>query len=335
MVETAGTHRITCAEFEKLGAAALQRAGANVQTIAALMRATLDAEARRNPVVGGAHLLDYLDALRDGRINGNAEPLVRAARAGVLTVNADRGVAQLAFDDALDALTERAHDTGVAVLSVNNSYSGGALGYYAARAAEAGLVAFACGNSSALMAVHGARRAITGTNPFAFALPHAEGPRLFDQASSATAWVKIREAAIAGEPIAEGSAIDAQGDPTTDAAAAMTGAVLPFGGVKGGNIALMVEMLATLAGGAFSLDAAPFDSGSESPGLGLFVLVLDPSAFDPDYPERAETHLARLARDHGVDFGRRKTPPTHIELTEEDYRALSGSPTTNASKGTE
>jgi len=172
------------------------------------------------------------------------------------------------------------------------------------------------------MAIHGARSAVTGTNPLAFALPHPLGPRLIDQASSATAWVKIRDAAVAGDPLPTGWAIDADGEPTTDARAAADGAVLPFGGIKGGNVALMVEMLAALSGGAFSLDAAPFDSGSRPPGVGVFVFVLDPAAFDPKYPTRSEAHLDRLARTHGVDFGRRKAPPAEIELTDEVYRAL-------------
>lgn len=322
MTSTGKIHRISVEELESLCGSALRAAGANSATAESLTRATLAAEARHKPAVGAAHLLDYLDSLRVGRINGDAVPEQSTRRAGVIAVDADEGIAQLAFDQALDSLTERARETGIAALSIHNSYSGGELGYYAARVAEAGFVALACGNSAALMATHGAREAVTGTNPHAFALPHAHGPRLFDQASSATAWVKIRDAAEVGEPLPEGWAIDADGEPTTDARAALGGAVLPFGGVKGSNIAFMVEMLATLAGGAFSVEAAPFDSGTRSPSLGVFVLALDPEAFDPGYPERAEAHLERLTREHGIDFGRRKAPPEYIELPDKVYRAL-------------
>lgn len=315
-------HRLSFAEFESLSATALRAAGAGPATTASLTRSILAAEARRKPAVGAAHLLDYLDSLRAGRINGDPAPTQRVTRPGVVAVDADEGVAQLAFDESFGSLLERARTTGVAVLSIRNAYSGGELGYYAARAAESGYVAFAAGNSAALMSVHGAREAVTGTNPHAFALPHPSGPRLFDQASSATAWVKIRDAAEGGEPLPDGWALAADGEPTTDAKVAMDGAVLPFGGVKGGNIALMVELLAALSGGAFSLDAAPFDSGDRSPGLGVFVLVLDPAAFGPDYPARTDAHLERLRADHGVDFGRRKPPPADIELSEDVYRAL-------------
>src|SRR5699024_9295558 len=126
------------------------------------------------------------------------------------------------------------------------------------------------------------------------ALPHPDGPRLIDQASSAAAWVRVRDAASAGEQIPADWAQDGTGEPTTDAEAALAGALLPFGGTKGGNIALLVEMLAVLSGGSFSLDAAPFDHGTASPRLGLFLLALDPDVFDPGYADRVQDHLHRL-----------------------------------------
>ena len=90
-------------------------------------------------------------------------------------------------------------------------------------------------------------------------------PRLIDQASSTAAWVRIRDAATAGEPIPEGWALDADVAATTDAAAAaLLGPLLPFGGVKGSNIALVVELLSVLSGVSSSVDAPDFASGTET-----------------------------------------------------------------------
>jgi LDH2 family malate/lactate/ureidoglycolate dehydrogenase len=50
--------------------------------------------------------------------------------------------------------------------------------------------------------------------------------------------------------IPEGWAVDAAGNPTTDAQAALEGAVLPFGGPKGYGIAMMIEVLAGVMSGA-------------------------------------------------------------------------------------
>ncbi|MEE1738245.1 Ldh family oxidoreductase [Streptomyces sp. BE147] len=322
MTSPRSSRRVSIDALESLCESAVRVAGGSAETAAVLASATVAAERRGRREVGVAHLIDYLDAFRGGRLNRDAQPQVSGGRAAVVTVDADRGTAQLAFAHAFAELVERARACGVAVLAVYDSYSAGELGHYASRVAEEGLIALACANSPALMAAYGAREPITGTNPLSFALPHPSGPRMFDQATSATAWVTIRDAALRGEAIPDGWALDADGNPTGDASAALGGALLPFGGVKGANIAIMIEMLAAMAGGSFSLDAAPFDSGAQSPRLGLFVVAIDPTAFDPSYVHRAETHLQLLATAHGADFGRRKPPVTEVELSEDLYLRL-------------
>ena len=63
---------------------------------------------------------------------------------------------------------------------------------------------------------------MVGNNPIAVALPSTgEFPVEADMALSATAMGKIRLAAAAGQPIPEDWAIDAEGRPTTDPAAAI------------------------------------------------------------------------------------------------------------------
>src|SRR5699024_1903662 len=162
----------------------------------------------------------HLVPLPTPRLNAPARPRPTPRRAAALTVDADRGAAQLAFDRAADCLVEAARSCGVAVLSIHDSFPGGELGHFATRLAEQGLIALVCGNSPALMAAYDSTEAVTGTNPLAFALPHSSGPRVFDQASSATAFVSIRQAAERGEHIPPGWALDADGQPTIDPAAA-------------------------------------------------------------------------------------------------------------------
>lgn len=305
---------LTPEDLEDLCVRALEAAGARTGAAHSLARATVAAEERGRAEVGAAHLLDYLDALRAGRLDGTARPRVVTARAGALSVDAANGTAQAAFDLVCDDLVRRARDCGIAVLSIHRCFTAGEIGHYTTRIAEQGLVAIAGSNSPALLSAFGAKSAVTGTNPLSFALPHPDGPRMFDQAASATAWVNIREAADRGEQIPEGWAIDPDGDPTTDAAAGLAGALLPFGGAKAGNIAFMVELLAAMSGGSFSLEAPAFDSGAEPPQVGLFALAIDPTAFDPDFTHRAEAHLQRVAAEHGADFGRRKEPRAQIAV---------------------
>jgi (2R)-3-sulfolactate dehydrogenase (NADP+) len=319
------TVSLALADLEQLCRDAVRAAGGSAQTAVSLASATVAAERRGRSEVGAAHLLDYLDAMAHGRLDGSASPRVVTARAGMLVVDAAGGTAQAAFDSVRDDLVSRARENGIAMLSIHRSFTAGEIGHYTTRLAEQGLVALMGSNSPALVAALGAREAVTGTNPLSFALPHPDGPRMFDQAASATAWVNIRDAADRGESIPAGWALTPDGEETTDAQAGMNGALLPFGGAKAGNIAFMVEMLAVLSGGAFSLDAPPFDAGEEQPGVGLFAIAIDPDAFDPAYAERVESHLRGIAREHGADFGRRKTPRTHVDLPVAVHDALTES----------
>ena len=308
-------------QLASLCSTAIIAAGGDEPTAAALTEAVLAAERRGNTAVGVAHLMDYLDALEGGRLNGAPRPVIRHDRRSVITVSADDGIAQLAFVAARPALSDAARECGVAVLSISNSFPIGELGYYTYELAAEGFVALAAANSTPLMSLYGAPDAITGTNPLSFALP-GRPPRLVDQASSAVAWVRIRDAAAAGEPIPPGWALDADGNPTTDAAAALMGPVLPFGGIKGSNLALIIELLSVLSGASFSMDAPDFLSGNRPPRVGMFLVALDPAAFAGEYLDRVENHLERLRTRYGIDFGRYYSSVERMVLPDHIYARL-------------
>jgi (2R)-3-sulfolactate dehydrogenase (NADP+) len=233
----------------------------------------------------------------------------------VIPCDARGGIAQAGFDRAFDSLSERARTFGIALFAQNGSFTTGELGYYPRRLAEAGLVAFAATSGPALMTVSGAKTPVYCTNPIAFAAPLDEGPPLLiDQASSATAFVQLRYYAERGEALPAGWAVDAEGAPTTDPQAALRGALLAFGGARGANIALMVEVMAAgLAGANWALDAPSFISGDRSPGAGLLVIAITPSLFAPDFPQRLRVQLDRLAT-LGVHIPGRRAAADEIEL---------------------
>jgi len=287
---------ITIDDAKALARRACISVGASSANANALADATVAAECNGRSAVGFRHLLDYLAAYSEGRINGNAEPEVAFPAPALIRVDAAGGIAHLGFDLVIDELVTRSRTFGLAALALHNSYTTGELGYYVRRLADAGLVAFAAANSPALMASGKSREAVFGTNPLAFAAPSEDSrPLVIDQASSATAFVTIRQLAEQGEQIPEGWAIDAEGSSTTDAGEAMRGALLAFGGTRGANIALMVETLAAgLTGSNWSLDAPSFSQGALSPGVGLFVFAIQPNLLAPDFPARLAAQLDRL-----------------------------------------
>ncbi len=322
------TVTLSCDDALTLATAAAIGAGAIPPTAAAIARAAVAAEADGQPNVGLAHLVDYCEALAGGRIDGQAEPEITRPLPAIFLADARRGAAHPGFDQAFEDLAAAARTFGLAAFAQRNSYTCGALGYFTARLAERGLVALAATNGPALLAGSGATRPVYCTNPLSFAAPQSDGPPLvIDQASSATAFVNIRQAAAEGQEIPPGWALDESGRPTIDAAAAVKGALLAFGGWRGANIALMVEVLAAgLTGANWSLDAPSFTSGSESPGSGLFVLALEPRLFSPKFTVRLAQQLGRLANDYGVHIpGRRRAaagPVQEISLPAEIHRQI-------------
>ncbi len=281
---------------------ASEAAGASPPAAEALARASVDAEAAGQPNVGIAHLVDHLDALRAGRIRGDALPEMTRPAPALFHVDAGGGIAQLGFDLAFKDLVETARTLGIALFAQNNAYTCGSLGWFVGRLAQQTLVAIAATSGPALMAGSGGKKPVYCTNPLAFAAPRADGPPLLiDQASSATAFVNVRQAAAEGRSIPEGWAIDADGNATTDPRQAMKGALLAFGGQRGANIALMVEVLAAgLTGANWALDAPSFVSGSRSPGSGLLVIAIEPKLLDPKFADRMAAQMDRLQDDHGV-----------------------------------
>ena len=281
---------------------ALLGAGAAPAQATVLAEATVQAELRGRSPVGLTHLLDYLDGFRAGRIATDLAPTVEQRSAVIAAVDCRGGLAQHGFDVALADMCDAATDHGVSVVALRRSFTVGELDYYVRRLNRRGLMGVACANSPALMTVAGARSPVLGTNPMAFGVPLPDGRRLaVDQATSATAWVTVRNAALREEAIPATWAVDREGRPTTSASAGLEGALLPFGGYKGGNVALLVELLATLAGGQFSSDAAPFDRGPDSPSVGLVVVAVATSTLAPGYTARLAAQLERWKAAHGVD----------------------------------
>jgi LDH2 family malate/lactate/ureidoglycolate dehydrogenase len=294
-------HSMTQDEAETLARACCLRQGASPAVSSSLTAATLAAECRGLPTLGFAHLLDYLDGFRQGRIDPTAEPVLTRPAPALIQSDARRGIAQLGFDRAFEDLCTTARDFGLSLFAQREAFTCGELGYYTRRLAREGLVALAFTNGPALLAPQGSSRALYSTNPLALAAQAADGRLLsIDQACSSTAFVNLLHAAETNSLIPEGWALDAAGQPTCNAREAVRGTLLAFGGARGANIALMVEVLAAgITGASWSLDAGDFRQGSSSPSAGMLVVAIAPRLLDDDFPWRLGRQFTRLA-DNGV-----------------------------------
>ena len=239
----------------------------------------------------------YVNALGNPGTDAKAVPVLSHPAPALVRVDAATGFCPLALKVGLPALTEKAHEQGIAALAINNAYNIAALWPEVEHLAENGLVAMAFTAANAFVAPAGGTKPIYGTNPMAFAWPRGDQPPLvFDQASSVSARGEIQLHLRDGKPIPEGWAIDANGQPTTDPEAALAGAQLPFGGHKGASIALMVELLAgALIGDLFSFESTERDvQKTGAPFGGEFLLAIDPAKFGNGNLESRQAHAEQL-----------------------------------------
>jgi (2R)-3-sulfolactate dehydrogenase (NADP+) len=293
---------LTANELHDLLVSVLTASGFSTLNAGALARQTVLSEEMDQPSVGVSHMFDYIDGIAGGRINGDAKPAITKPAPTMIEIDGNRGLAQTGFDEAFEDILTTARQLGMCAFAQRNTTLCGALGTYALRLGEAGLVSIAATNGSTLLAGSGSSKPVYCTNPMAFCAPRSSGPPLLiDQSSSATAYVNIRQAAESGSKIPLGWAMDRHGNVTSDAAAALEGTLLAFGGARGANIALMVEVMAAgLTGANWSLDAPDFFHGDQCPATGLFVLALNPRIIAPDFETRMANQLDRLEYDYGV-----------------------------------
>lgn len=256
-------------------------------------------------------LKDYVRRLRAGGIRQGAAPVIAAEGPAWATVDGQAAMGHIAAVFAMRTAIAKARTCGIAYVNVRNTCHFGAAGYYAWLAAQEGLIGVAMANDIPSVAAPGSRRAVTGSNPLAYAIPTGAGnPILLDMATSTVAGGKVYAAHQRGEPIPDNWIIGPDGRPTTDGSLYPAQAALaPMAGHKGFGIALLIETLSAVASGAAitrQVGSWIFDDPTTATHHGAAFLAIDVGAILPrdEFNARitalvAEIHAAPTA--DGVD----------------------------------
>jgi LDH2 family malate/lactate/ureidoglycolate dehydrogenase len=198
----------------------------------------------------------------------------------VAHLDAANALGPVAAVAAIDEAVRLAKMQGVGMVAVAHTNHAAAFSVYTERAALQGCLALMVGNTPPGVPPWGGKTAFLGTNPLAFTTPGPaanDPPVIVDMATSVVARGNIIMAARQKQPIPEGWAIDAEGQPTTDAQAALAGAVLPMAGAKGYALGLMIEILSsTLSGASWGPNVrSPYEDWSSQTDAGLWCLAID------------------------------------------------------------
>lgn len=280
-------------------AAVLERLGTPADIAADVAEVLLSADRRAIASHGTARLPQYVALIEADVMDPTARPELVRSRAAIGLFDAHNGWGHHASRVAMDAAIEGARAAGGYTAVVRGSNHYGIAGWYALRAADAGLIGISMTNTSPLVAATRGVDPLVGTNPIALAAPAGAGGHFcLDMATSTITRGRIEVAARRREALQPGWAVDADGRPTTDPEAALGGALLPLGGVeetgghKGYGLTLLVDILTGVLGGgtAAPLIVPLFSTHGGAADLGHVFVAIDPAAIDE--PGAFESRLA-------------------------------------------
>jgi LDH2 family malate/lactate/ureidoglycolate dehydrogenase len=294
---------------------------------AAYLASTLvDADVRGVHSHGVLRVPEYVKKLMAGGVDPRGTPAVVHDFGACQVVDGGNSMGQIGVRFAMERAIERAQTTGIAAVAVRGSNHCGALANYVLQAVARDTIGIVTTNALPTMAPWGGAQRLLGINPLSIGIPAAEEwPIVYDAAFSATAHGKIRVYQQRGQRLPEGWALDAEGHPTTDPAAAIDGLLLPIGGFKGANLALIMGILSSmLSGASYGTELGDMYAGPRPGHDGHFVSAIRIEAFEN--AERFKSRVDAAVRElHATalapGFDRVYAPGEKEFLCEREYRA--------------
>lgn len=279
--------RLAVAEGQALGEAAMRGIGFDDEEARILTDHVMDAALAGYEYSGLPKLLNIVDA-KDFQ-KPRRRPHVVKETGPTALMDGGNTVGMLSIHYATEEAIRRAEAHGLAIVCLYNSWMSGRSAHFCERIARRGLIAIHTVSAQPMVAPFGGAARALGTNPIAFGFPADPDPLVIDMGTSAFMGTDLQFRGRTGAELPAGVALDPEGRPTTDPAAATAGALLPFGGPEGGykgfGLALAMDALGALAAGL----RAPDDV------RGYLIVAFKPDLFTTLEAYRAEV-TARIAR---------------------------------------
>ena len=197
--------------------------------------------------------------------------------------DAQRKLGQAVAYRAMDTCMKLADEFGVGIVSVDNAFHYLWGGGYVMDAAQKGYIAYTCCTSALAEVVpFGGKTPTLGTNPHSWGFPTTKAigfPIVIDWATSTVAMGRVQQLKREGKPLPPISAVDKDGNPTTDPGKAV--ALLPFGAHKGYGLGLIDELIAAFIGGSLPTIRGDYGAkGDEKHTPAFFFQCIHPEALN-------------------------------------------------------
>jgi len=273
---------LSVAEATELGERALQAIGFDGEQASVITAHLVDAALCGHRFAGLPRILTINE---DQRTHEPRTPIKVVYETEVSALmDGGNHVGYYAIHQATRLAIEKARKHRIALVGVYRSHLSGRNAYYLEMIARAGLVGIHLASAAPVVLPHGGARPAFGTNPIGFGFPTDGDPFIVDLGTAAMMRGEVILRSRLGLPLPEGTAIDAQGRPTTDPAEALKGGIFTFGGHRGSALAFGIQAMCLLAGAARA-------RGKAQDFAFLFV-VFDPAILLP--PEEFKAQLGEL-----------------------------------------
>ena len=323
-------HYIQASEAEEYTKRVLQANGVSSEHCSIIASALVAADLRGVDTHGINRIPSYVERIRQGVLDPKAQPTLHEVTPVVAQVDAHNSFGFVAAHLGIDHAITIAKTYGIGMVSVKHSNHFGMSAWIVQQAIDAGMMSLIFTNSSPALPVWGGKEKLMGVSPIACGAPAGkEKPFILDMAPSVAARGKTYKALRRGESIPSDWALDAEGKPTTDPAAALKGVMLPMGGPKGSALSIMMDVFSgVLSGSAFAGGVTnPYDA-SKPADVGHFLVVIKPDLFMgvDEFKERMDFLYQKVVgceRMKGID---RIYFPGEIEQITEETRKSQGIP---------
>ncbi len=323
--------KISVADLESFCLEALTKAGVGDADARATTDVLVTTDTWGTFTHGTKALRAYIRRLRGGGLKNRGTPKIITEGAAWALVDGDSSLGMVSSVFAMKAAMAKARTSGIAYAGLRNNCHYGAAGYYAAMAIPENMIGFSMANDIPTVNAPGARGAVMGSNPFAFAAPAGqEKPVILDMATSTVAGGKVFAAAALGKTIPGHWLLDANGKPTTDPAPFSHAASLtPLGGYKGFGIAFMIEVLAAVLTGASIRSHVlswTFSDVSEATGHGAAFIAVNIAAFISveQFKERMDQTIREIRQEPRADGADRIWLPGEMEFERREQALVEG-----------
>ncbi|MHB1811080.1 MAG: Ldh family oxidoreductase [Thermoplasmataceae archaeon] len=256
----------------------------------------------------GIMRLKYIvSGVKSGTLKIPSDPKFKIIRENIGHMDGDHGLGHFVTTKATKEAINMCDKYGIALIGINNSNHYGMAGIYAEAITEKDMIGIILSSSDPVVHAIGGIDRVMGTNSLSIGIPGKDGPVLLDMATSEASRGKILEARRRGKKIPENWAISSDGKITDDPATALSGALNPFGGIKGFGISLIISIMAgAFVGAEMGSNVRGTLDLKETCTKGDLMIAIDPYIFEDKqtFSNKVETFISEIKNSRkipGVD----------------------------------